>query len=217
MAIIFTYPTKVTPALADTVVITDSESEDPEDRTKQISIASIKDTINVVDSLNALTGAVTITGGTNVTLTTSGNNIAINSSGGGGGGTVGPGTVNKLSMFTTTTTIGDSIVTQDSGPGITIAGNMAVASGGYISTPNILDDAGEFGSASQVLSKSSDNSSILWSAPTSTVGITGSVQYRKSDGSFQGTTDLLFSDDGNGRSTLKVGNNAIGQVGELLC
>jgi len=214
MAIIFTYPTKVTPALADTVVITDSESEDPEDRTKQISIASIKDTINVVDSLNALTGAVTITGGTNVTLTTSGNNIAINSSGG-GGGTVGPGTVNKLSMFTTTTTIGDSIVTQDSGPGITIAGNMAVASGGYISTPNILDDAGEFGSASQVLSKSSDNSSILWSTPTSTVGITGSVQYRKSDGSFQGTTDLLFSDDGNGRSTLKVGNNAIGQVGEL--
>ena len=49
----------------------------------------------------------------------------------------------------------------------------------------------------------------------SAVGITGSVQYKKSDGSFQGTTDLLFSDDGNGRSTLKVGNNAISQVGEL--
>ena len=49
----------------------------------------------------------------------------------------------------------------------------------------------------------------------SAVGITGSVQYKKSDGSFQGTTDLLFSDDGNGRSTLKVGNNAINQVGEL--
>tara|TARA_R110000823_G_scaffold237178_1_gene362743 strand:+ start:33 stop:2363 length:2331 start_codon:yes stop_codon:yes gene_type:complete len=42
MAIIFTYPTKATPALADTVVITDSESEDPENRTKQTSIASIK-------------------------------------------------------------------------------------------------------------------------------------------------------------------------------
>ena len=49
MAIIFTYPTKATPALTDTVVITDSESEDPEDRTKQISIASIKTTMGVVD------------------------------------------------------------------------------------------------------------------------------------------------------------------------
>ena len=49
MAIIFTYPTKATPALTDTVIITDSESEDPEDRTKQISIASIKTTMGVVD------------------------------------------------------------------------------------------------------------------------------------------------------------------------
>jgi len=42
MAIIFTYPTKTTPTLADTVIITDSESEDPENRTKQTSLASIK-------------------------------------------------------------------------------------------------------------------------------------------------------------------------------
>jgi hypothetical protein len=46
MAIIFTYPTKATPALADTIVITDSESEDPENSTKQTSIASIKALIN---------------------------------------------------------------------------------------------------------------------------------------------------------------------------
>jgi len=49
MAIIFTYPTKATPALADAVIITDSESQDPEDRTKQTSIASIKTTMGVVD------------------------------------------------------------------------------------------------------------------------------------------------------------------------
>ena len=49
MAIIFTYPTKATPALADAVIITDSESQDPEDRTKQASIASIKTTMGVVD------------------------------------------------------------------------------------------------------------------------------------------------------------------------
>ena len=89
MAIIFTYPTKATPALTDTVIITDSESQDPEDRTKQASIASIKDTINVVDSLNSLKGDINITGGTNVTLTTSGNNIQINSSGGIPGGSTG--------------------------------------------------------------------------------------------------------------------------------
>lgn len=41
MAIIYTYPIKTNPALGDTVTITDSESEDPEDKTKQASIASI--------------------------------------------------------------------------------------------------------------------------------------------------------------------------------
>jgi hypothetical protein len=80
MAIIFTYPTKATPALTDTVVITDSESEDPEDRTKQISIASIKTTMGVVDGTGT-TGTIPVfTGATTLgdsTITTSGNNISI--------------------------------------------------------------------------------------------------------------------------------------------
>jgi len=159
MAIIFTYPTKATPALADTVVITDSESEDPEDRTKQISIASIKDTINVVDSLNALTGAVTITGGTKITLNTSGNNIEINNSG------VGTGTVNKIPKWSTGgTDIEDSIITEDAGPGIVVAGNVSLAANSYINTPSILDDAGEQGSANQVLSAGDAGVSILWTS-----------------------------------------------------
>jgi len=87
MAIIFTYPTKVTPTLADTIVITDSESEDPEDRTKQISIASIKDTINVVDNLTAgsgisvsnPTGDITI-GNTGILSLTAGNNVSLSGS-----------------------------------------------------------------------------------------------------------------------------------------
>ena len=49
MAIIFTYPTKATPVLADTVIITDSESQDPENRTKQTSIASIKTAMDLID------------------------------------------------------------------------------------------------------------------------------------------------------------------------
>jgi len=48
----------------------------------------------------------------------------------------------------------------------------------------------------------------------SAVGITGSVQYKKSDGSFQGTTDLLFLAAGN-LATLKIGNTAISQTGVL--
>ena len=240
MSIIYTFPIKSVPVAADLILISDSADKN---KTKNTSITSIKDAINVVDSLNALTGAVTLTGGTNITLNTSGNNIVINNDG------IGVGTVNKLTKWSATTgRLLDSIITEDTGgPGIQVGGNVAVKSGSYIFTPSILDGAGEFGSANQVLSKSADNSFIEWATASvgvvtslttagtsgvstlnsgvlnipnyatggSAVGITGSVQYKKSDGSFQGTTDLLFSDDGNGRSTLKVGNNAISQVGEL--
>ena len=210
MSIIYTFPIKSVPVAADLILISDSADKN---KTKNTSITSIKDAINVVDSLNALTGAVTLTGGTNITLNTSGNNIVINDDG------IGVGTVNKLTKWSATTgRLTDSIITEDTGgPGIQVGGNVAVKSGSYIFTPSILDGAGEFGSANQVLSKSADNSFIEWATASggSAVGITGSVQYKKSDGSFQGTTDLLFSDDGNGRSTLKVGNNAINQVGEL--
>jgi hypothetical protein len=86
MAIIYTYPTKATPALEDLILISDISAKK---LTKNATIASLKETINVVDSLNSLTGDVTITGGTNITLNPSGNNIEINSSGGSGSGTGG--------------------------------------------------------------------------------------------------------------------------------
>ena len=195
MAIIYTFPLKSVANSSDLVIISDSEDGL---KTKTTSIASIGTAINVVDSLNALKGDVTLSAGNNITLGTSGNIITINSTA--AGGTVGPGTVNKLSMFTSTTTIGDSIITQDAGPGITIVGNMTVASGSYISTPNILDDAGEFGSASQVLSKSSDNSSILWSTPTGTVGpgTVGTIPV------FNGTTTL-----GNSPFTINTSTSSL--------
>ena len=86
MAVIFTYPQKSTLVSGDLFLISDSEDEN---KTKNTSITSIKDAINVVDSLNALTGTVTLTGGTNVTLNTSGNNIVINAAGGVPGGITG--------------------------------------------------------------------------------------------------------------------------------
>tara|TARA_B110000858_G_scaffold144557_1_gene164156 strand:- start:40 stop:1857 length:1818 start_codon:yes stop_codon:yes gene_type:complete len=103
MAIIYTFPLKSVANSSDLVIISDSEDGL---KTKTTSIASIGTAINVVDSLNALKGDVTLSAGNNITLGTSGNIITINSSA--AGGTVGPGTVNKLSMFTSTTTIGDS-------------------------------------------------------------------------------------------------------------
>ena len=65
MAIIYTYPTKATLALADTVLISDSADAN---KTKNATITSIKDAIDVVDSITATsplvasasTGAVTL-------------------------------------------------------------------------------------------------------------------------------------------------------------
>ena len=86
MAIIYTYPIKATPADDDLILISDSESTNPKDRTKQIRVSSLPGgSSSGVSSFNTLTGAVTITGGTNVTLNTTGNNIEINASGGSGG------------------------------------------------------------------------------------------------------------------------------------
>ena len=56
MAIIYSYPTKATPVVADMVLISDSASADPKNQTKQASIASIKTTIDVVDSVIAGSG-----------------------------------------------------------------------------------------------------------------------------------------------------------------
>lgn len=52
MAIIYTYPVKSTPVGADLLLISDSV----DDKTKQITISSVKDTIDVVDSLIAGSG-----------------------------------------------------------------------------------------------------------------------------------------------------------------
>ena len=156
MAIIYTYPLKSTPALEDLILISDMSSKK---LTKSATITSLKDTIDVVDSFNSLTGAVTITGGTNVTLNTSGNNIEINSPG------VGTGTINKIPKWSANgSDIEDSIITEDSGPGIVVAGNVLLAANSYISTPSILDDAGEFGSANQVLSAGDTGSKVFWTS-----------------------------------------------------
>lgn len=72
MAIIYTYPEKTTPVLADVVLITDSESTNPSNQTKTITLSSIKDSIDVVDSIVAGSG-ITVSGSTGaVTITNAG-------------------------------------------------------------------------------------------------------------------------------------------------
>mgnify|MGYP005692910725 CR=1 FL=1 len=61
MAIIYTYPTKTTLALADTVLISDSADSN---KTKNATVTSIKDAIDVVDTLSSAFGTY-ITGTAN--------------------------------------------------------------------------------------------------------------------------------------------------------
>ncbi len=94
MAIIYTYPEKTEPVLADLVLITDTESANPSNQTKTITLSSIKETINVVDSIVAgsgitvsgATGAVTITNAGVKSLVSANEAIVASSSGAGGTG-----------------------------------------------------------------------------------------------------------------------------------
>ncbi len=105
MSIIYSYPIKGTPANDDLILISDSASS-PQFATKQIKVSSLPGgSASGVSSFNTLTGAVTITGGTNVTLNPVGNNIEINAA---GGGNPPGGNANNQIQYKTDTTFGAS-------------------------------------------------------------------------------------------------------------
>ena len=85
MAIIYTYPKKDTLVSADLVLITDSESTNPKNQTKQATMTALQALI------------------------------------GGGGGGPGTGTPTSIAYWSTSTTLGDSIITQPSAQQITVA------------------------------------------------------------------------------------------------
>ena len=146
MAIIYSYPVTAA-SMSDVMVVSDVSA--PGKPTKSISVSGIKEVIDVVDSLNSLTGDLNITGGNNITVTPSGQNIEISTS-----AIDGSGTLNKIPKWSDSDTLTDSIITEDSSAtGITIAGSLSITgSANYIYVPKILDENGEFGSANQVLS-----------------------------------------------------------------
>jgi hypothetical protein len=65
---------------------------------------------HVVKSLNSIKDNVNLVAGTNITITPSGQNITIASTSGGMGGS---GTTNYIPVFTNSTTLGNSIISQD--------------------------------------------------------------------------------------------------------
>ena len=69
----------------------------------------------IVKSLNGIKDDVNLVAGSNVTITPSGSNLTISATGGGGGTIGGSGTAGYLPLFTNSTTIGNSLISEASG------------------------------------------------------------------------------------------------------
>jgi hypothetical protein len=76
----------------------------------------------VVKSLNGLKDNINIVGGSNISITPSGNNLMISASGG-GTGIGGTGTTNYIPIFTNTTTLGNSKIFQATDGSVHIGSN----------------------------------------------------------------------------------------------
>ena len=111
MSIIYTYPT-ITGNINDNVLVSDSTNNNS---TSQVSISRIKDLIDVVDTLNGLTGSVSIIPGNFMAVTTSGNDISISAEVGGSGTA---STIPKWSSDGSTLT--DSIIKDQGGVDVLI-------------------------------------------------------------------------------------------------
>ena len=185
MAIIYTYPTKATPIGADLLLMSDSV----DNKTKQATISSIKDTIDVVDSLSAgsgisLTGSSLPTGditiantgvlsisSANTALTASGSGaITLTSTAYGGGATIGH--VPTGGSATTFLKGNGSFSTVNVATDVT--GIIAVGNGGLgtnsFTTGDILYASGgsiarlSIGTAGQVLKVNSGATAPEWAA-----------------------------------------------------
>lgn len=168
MAIIYTYPTKAA-AAADKVLISDSADEN---KTKNASISSIRDAIDVVDVISAgpgisvssptgnvtvgNTGVLSLIAGSNISLSGSTGNITISTS---ASNVDGSGTTNRIPRWTDSNTLGDSQISQNGtsiGVGTalgTAVGSLEVYNGAlnnqlYITCPDTSQAAINFGGIS---------------------------------------------------------------------
>lgn len=110
MAQIQTYPRKTTYDANDLILICDKTPDENSvitNETKTITLSTISDNLDVVDSLNSLKGDVSITAGSNISISTVGNGLEISSLSGGVGGS---GTVNYIPKFSASSTLANSII-----------------------------------------------------------------------------------------------------------
>ena len=113
MAQIQTYPRKTTYDADDLILICDKTPDANgiiTNDTKTTTISTIADNLNVVETLNSLKGDVSITGGTNITVTPSGQNIEISTS---SSNVDGSGTTGTIPKWSDSNTLTDSPFTID--------------------------------------------------------------------------------------------------------
>ena len=190
MSIIYSYPIKGTPANDDLILISDSASS-PQFATKQIKVSSLPGgSASGVSSFNTLTGAVTITGGTNVTLNPVGNNIEINASGGGDTYTLQAEAKsnNSVPLKLDAAAGSDSTVNLTEGSNVTLTRNSAneitiAATGGNAGVSSFTNTNGTY------ISAGTENS-----AATGAVTV-GTIDLSAVDGTSDTTTRFLSKDN----------------------
>lgn len=120
MAQIQTYPRKTTYDANDLILICDKTPDANgviTNDTKTTTISTIADNLNVVDSVNNIKGNVGITGGTNITVTPSGQNIEISTS---ASNVDGSGTTGTIPKWSDSNTLTDSIIKDQGGVDVLI-------------------------------------------------------------------------------------------------
>ena len=120
MAQIQTYPRKTTYDANDLILICDKTPDANgvvTNDTKTTTISTIADNLNVVETLNTLKGDVSITAGTNITVTPSGQNIEISTS---ASNVDGSGTAGTIPKWSDSNTLTDSIIKDQGGEDIII-------------------------------------------------------------------------------------------------
>ena len=206
MAIIYSYPRlNTTAATGDLLLITDINDDN---KTKSVAISNLPFTNNAGTVTSVGVSMPSAFAVANSPVTGS-NTIAITGTGGSTGqflaypGTswatpsLGTGTQYKLPMWATTTTLGDSIITEDPGFGITVAGTLTITGGSnYLYLPSILDNFGSQGSANQVLTAGGSGGSIQWqtnsTGTVSSVSGTGTVDGLTLSGTVNTTGNLTL-------------------------
>ena len=221
MAILKTYPLKSNYYGPDRIILSDMEPDSQgivHGNTKNLTLSNLKNFVS--NTLNGLTGNISLTGGANITVTTSGQNIEISTSASGNIG--GSGTANSVALFSNTSNVGDSIMKQFSGndgsgfndtyfqlagTGGAWMGNIRLGSVGGVAGGDgyLLDSTGTRGSDGQVLTSTGFQSK--WEDVPSTGLQIGTFANKTTTLSSQSSISFTSSDSGTNvliASTLNV-------------